>query len=298
MSTLPTAGYPHDPPLRARIQAFSPDEPGVVFPFSARLARENGWTRAFAQRVMEEYRRFVYLAMTAGHPVTPSVEVDQAWHLHLTCTRSYWEEMCGRVLGRPLHHDPTRGGRAESDKFVDWYARTLDSYRRAFGHAPPTDVWPSPAERFAPAGRIRQVSDATHWVLRKPRLPRRLAAAVAIGALLTVAACTAGEVQPQTFLTVAVLAAVFGGAVLSSARRGTSRGAPAARRRGSSAFGRRGSAAGGTGYGGSGWDGGDSDPGWGGGGGHCADGGGGDCGDGGGGDGGGGCGGGCGGCGG
>ena len=65
--TQPNGGYPHDHSLRARIQAFSPDEPGVVFPFSARLAREHGWTRAFAQRVVEEYRRFLYLAMTAGH---------------------------------------------------------------------------------------------------------------------------------------------------------------------------------------------------------------------------------------
>lgn len=187
----PMAGYPHDPQLRARIQAYSPDEPGVVFPFSARLARENGWTRPFAERVVEEYRRFVYLAVTSGHPVTPSVQVDQAWHLHLTYTRSYWDEMCGRVLGRPLHHGPTRGGRAEGDKFVDWYARTLDSYRSAFGHAPPPDLWPPSGERFARAARIRQVSGATHWIIPKPRLRgRALATAVALGALLAVAACT------------------------------------------------------------------------------------------------------------
>lgn len=185
------AGYPHDPQLRARIQAFSLDEPGVVFPFSARLARENGWTHPFSARVVEEYRRFVYLAMTAGHPVTPSQQVDEAWHLHLMYTRSYWEEMCGRVLGRPLHHEPTKGGPAEGSKFVDWYARTLDSYRRAFGHAPPPDVWPPPAERFAAPARIHPARNATHWRIRKPRLSRRvLATTVAIGALLVFAACT------------------------------------------------------------------------------------------------------------
>jgi hypothetical protein len=152
--STPNGGYRHDEELRARLQAFSPDEPGVVFPFSARLARESGWTRAFAERVVEEYRRFLYLAMTAGHPVTPSVEVDQAWHQHLTYTRSYWDDLCGRVLGRPLHHEPTKGGRAEGDKFVDWYARTLDSYRAAFGHQPPRDIWPTPAERFAKEAQI------------------------------------------------------------------------------------------------------------------------------------------------
>lgn len=223
MSTQPMAGYPHDPQLRARIQAFSPDEPGVVFPFSARLARENGWTRAFAERVMEEYRRFVYLAITAGHPVTPSRQVDEAWHLHLVYTRSYWEEMCGRVLGRPLHHDPTKGGGAEGTKFVDWYARTLDSYARAFGHAPPPDVWPSPAERFAPPAPVRPVSDATHWMIRKPRVRRgTLTAAVAIGALLGVAACTGTELGTG-FLLVGLVALV--GAFASSW------GQPAPRRR-------------------------------------------------------------------
>jgi hypothetical protein len=210
VSTQPTAGYPHDPQLRARIQAFSPDEPGVAFPFSARLARENGWTRPFAGRMMEEYRRFVYLAMTAGHPVSPSEQVDEVWHLHLTYTRSYWEEMCGRVLGRPLHHEPTRGGRAESAKFVDWYARTLDSYARAFGHAPPPDAWPSAAERFSPAGRPRHVSPATHWIIRKPRLTRGvLTAAVAMGALLLVAACTPDEQRGMWMLGGVVGAALL-----------------------------------------------------------------------------------------
>lgn len=173
--------------LRARIQAFRLDEPDSVFPFSARLARENGWSRPYALRVVEEYKRFVYLAMAAGHPVTPSVEVDQAWHLHLTYTRSYWEEMCGRVLGRPLHHEPTRGGRAEGAKFTDWYARTLRSYHDAFGAAPPPDIWPSPAERFAPAARTRTVSDATHWVIRRPRFRPAYAAPLALAAL---AGCT------------------------------------------------------------------------------------------------------------
>lgn len=208
MST-PNGGYQHNQELRARIQAFSPDEPGVVFPFSARLARENGWTRGFAERVMEEYRRFLYLAMTAGHPVSPSVQVDQAWHQHLTYTRSYWDELCGRVLGRPLHHEPTKGGSAEGDKFAGWYARTLDSYRAAFGAEPPRDIWPTPAERFAREARIVQVSQATHWIIRKPRLPRRMmTAAAAIGGLVLAAACTGGQMGRGDWIFVAVLIGV------------------------------------------------------------------------------------------
>ncbi|HEY0016814.1 MAG TPA: hypothetical protein VGC13_10865 [Longimicrobium sp.] len=216
--TQPNGGYRQDQELRARIQAFSPDEPGIVFPFSARLARENGWTRAFAERVVEEYRRFLYLAMTAGHPVTPSVQVDQAWHQHLTYTRSYWDDLCGRVLGRPLHHEPTRGGSAEGGKFVDWYARTLDSYRAAFGHEPPRDVWPTPAERFASKAHLRQVSDATHWIVRKPRLPREsMAAAAGFGALLLVGAC-AGMGEPGWAAIGVIVVAVIIGIVVRAAQ--------------------------------------------------------------------------------
>ena len=87
--------------------------------------------------------------MTVGRHVCPSEDVDQAWHLHLTYTRSYWKRFCGDVLGRPLHHDPTRGGPAEARKHLAMYDRTLAAYREAFGHEPPPDIW-SPA---APSAR-------------------------------------------------------------------------------------------------------------------------------------------------
>jgi hypothetical protein len=53
--------------LYNRISSFEFDEPGAEFTFSARLARENGWTRRFAARVIDEYKKFAFLAMTAGH---------------------------------------------------------------------------------------------------------------------------------------------------------------------------------------------------------------------------------------
>ncbi|HYW09409.1 MAG TPA: hypothetical protein VE913_20780 [Longimicrobium sp.] len=175
--------------LRDRLAAFRIDDPEAAFPFSARLARENGWSREHTHRVLAEYRRFLYLAMAAGHPVSPSSDVDEAWHLHLLYTRSYWEELVPEVLGKPLHHGPTRGGSAESAKFDDWYSRTLASYEAAFGSAPPRDIWPAPAGRFAPHARMRHVSEATHWVIAKPRLPGRFA--LAAGLLMAVAGCSA-----------------------------------------------------------------------------------------------------------
>ncbi|MEM7273176.1 MAG: hypothetical protein AAF547_08870 [Actinomycetota bacterium] len=162
------------------------------FGFTARLARDNGWSAAFAERVVEEYRRFVFLSQVLGHPVTPSDEVDQAWHLHLTYTRSYWDDLCGQVLGRPLHHGPTRGGPAEDTKFEDWYARTLDGYRAWFGTEPPADVWPPSSIRFGEAPYWVRVNTRRQLVIDRSRLPGRRhgRAGLLAGGSLLLAGCT------------------------------------------------------------------------------------------------------------
>lgn len=134
--------------LLGRILRFDVDGRPAEVTFAMRLARENQWSLDFADRVILEYKRFLYLATTAGHAVTPSKQVDQAWHLHLTYTRSYWDRLCRDTLGRALHHDPTTGGAAETAKFWIGYQRTLDSYRLAFGDDPPADIWPAHVERL------------------------------------------------------------------------------------------------------------------------------------------------------
>src|SRR5688572_21036861 len=130
-----------------RLRNLDFDAADAVLPFSARLARDNGWSRGFAAAAIEEYRKLCFLAVHAGHPVTPSDEVDQVWHLHLTYSQHYWDALCRGALGKPLQHGPTEGGAGEGRKFHDWYAATLASYRRYFGE-PPRDVWPAATERF------------------------------------------------------------------------------------------------------------------------------------------------------
>ncbi|GMU83926.1 MAG: hypothetical protein AMXMBFR47_37960 [Planctomycetota bacterium] len=184
----------NDPALLDRIMSFDIDGGPATLGFDRRLARECNWPLNYARRVIGEYRRFLYLAMTAGHPVTPSDEVDQAWHLHLVYTRSYWERLCRDVLPRPLHHEPTRGGRSESAKFDDWYARTLESYAAAFGAAPPADIWPAAQQRFDSGRRFERVRKADCWIVRKPRLRSVLpAAALILLSPLAVGLLAAGE---------------------------------------------------------------------------------------------------------
>ena len=213
-------------PLWRRIDGFELDDMGAALTFTRRLARDNGWTNAFAARAVEEYKRFCYLAFRAGHPVTPSDEVDQAWHLHLAYTRSYWDEFCGEVLGGPLHHGPTKGGRAEGAKFRDWYQTTRDSYVRIFGTPPPDDIWPDTERRFHNAGSFRRINTSSVWLIPKPAIRRAAPAAGMLPvALVALAACTeldGGGIAGGTVLVIAV--AVLLAMIISIKRPNSGRG--------------------------------------------------------------------------
>ncbi|WP_421837499.1 glycine-rich domain-containing protein [Novosphingobium sp.] len=156
-------------PLWQTLSAYEVGPVDADLSFTQRLARENGWSDAHAARVFEEYRRFLYLAATAPHAVTPSDAVDQAWHLHLTFTRDYWERLCPDVLGRAMHHGPTKGGRAEGERFFEQYALTLRSYEAAFGPAP-ADIWPDARRRLWVDPQARRVHPREVLII-----PRRLA---------------------------------------------------------------------------------------------------------------------------
>lgn len=164
-----------------RISTFTLDDPEVAFSFSDRLARENSWTRDFARDAVEEYRRFLYLAATGDRPSTPSDIVDQVWHLHLTYTRSYWDGLCGEVLGRALHHGPTKGGPAEEARYRTQYAETLQRYHAEFGIPAPARFWPDEDTRFSSAPHLSWVDRRDYLVVRKSALRSVALGAAAAG---------------------------------------------------------------------------------------------------------------------
>lgn len=179
---------PRDDALWQRIADHRIGPADASLTFAARLARENRWSTAHAERVIGEYKRFCYLAMTAGHEVTPSDAVDQAWHLHLTYSRDYWQTFCRDVLGAELHHGPTKGGDAEKHRFYIQYAQTLAAYEDAFGTPPPVDIWPDAAQRFRVDPRGVRVNLSAAIVLK-----RRVA--LAMGLAVFVAGWFAGRVM-------------------------------------------------------------------------------------------------------
>jgi hypothetical protein len=154
--------------LWKNIHDFPLDDASSALTFTQRLARENNWNLHFAERVTTAYKNFIFLCMVSPQQVTPPDAVDQAWHLHMTYTQSYWNELCAKVLGKPLHHHPTRGGDQENEKFFAQYEATLQLYREKLGEEPPEDIWPPAEKRFA-AGEFVRVSKKAHWVVKKPK---------------------------------------------------------------------------------------------------------------------------------
>lgn len=191
---------------------------GAAVTFVARLARENGWSAAYADAVFGEYRRFLYLAATSGRPVTPSEDVDQAWHLHLGYSRHYWDVLCGQILGRAFHHEPTAGGRDEVVRYHSQYEATLWLYQKTFGVSPPADIWPNAGVRFA--ARPQWVDRARFWLVPKALTSRAagLATATALLGACTMFTDDSGSPGILTFVLALLFVVAFFVGLLALAR--------------------------------------------------------------------------------
>ena len=153
--------------LWQRIDGFDLDNSGE-FPFSARLARDRDWSPEKARAAIEEYKKFIYLSCVATLPLAPSAVVGQVWHCHILDTRSYWTGLCERVLGRPIHHDPSEGGAARAYHVLDLYAEARSLYEREFGCAPPVEFWPLVSEGSVTAADPRAADRRSCWIAPQP----------------------------------------------------------------------------------------------------------------------------------
>jgi hypothetical protein len=170
--------------LWEKIKNFPLDEADAQLTFSDRLARENGWDKNYTQRVIDEYKKFIYLCCISPSAVTPSDPVDQVWHLHLTYTKSYWKDFCGNTLKKEIHHTPTKGGKDEQEKFNDYYSGLHQVYTEAFETPPPPDIWQDNTTRFSDIN-FQRVNLGRYWKLKKPTKRTRKAAAQLIPYTLT-----------------------------------------------------------------------------------------------------------------
>jgi hypothetical protein len=111
-----------------RVLPFRPERDGLADPprectrFEQNLAKAGHWTDESAARLVEEYRRFEYLAKLSVRPVVPPPLIAQV----------------GRLLAGMGHQAvaPALGGAMP-------YAGLRTDYQREFGQMPPPDIWPS-----------------------------------------------------------------------------------------------------------------------------------------------------------
>ncbi|MBC8111343.1 MAG: hypothetical protein H7Y04_09820 [Verrucomicrobia bacterium] len=152
--------------LWQKIENFQFNDLQVRLSFADRLARENGWSEIYTAKVMEEYKKFMFLCCITETGVTPSDPVDQAWHLHLTFTKSYWIDFCRNTLGKEIHHNPTKGGRGEAEKFNTFYTDTHKLYQEKFGVEPPANIWHDNQTRFTDID-FQGVNLKKFWLIKK-----------------------------------------------------------------------------------------------------------------------------------
>lgn len=156
---------PEEANLYKEICDFKLDPDFAAYPLSKKLAYQYQWSGVYTYRAIQEYKKFVFLAMVADHTVSPSAPVDCVWHFHLLYTHSYWNEFCGKVLNRPLHHSPSLGGKQESSRHYRQYCQTLSSYKKYFG-TPPSDIWEEP-KLYGTKILYQWVNRDRYWIVLK-----------------------------------------------------------------------------------------------------------------------------------
>lgn len=93
-----------------------------------------GWLLDAAFHAVEEYRRFLFLALTCQTAIVPTRTVDGVWHAHILDTMKYAED-CENTWGFFLHHFPYFGMRGADDRAALQAAgrQTAALYLKAFG---------------------------------------------------------------------------------------------------------------------------------------------------------------------
>ena len=176
-----------------------------------RLQQQQGWDTGLTLRALNEYRRFIVLAMTAPHPVTPSQLVDEVWHTHVLLTRDYWERLTP-LLPAPLHHEPGDGSPGDDAHFAGQYERTLDLYQQTFGQPAPAELWPDP-RRGADTRRGEAAAAQAPAEASAPApspLPRTIQTVVALVVAAVVTGLSAGPAMPLfSLLALIVFGVVF-----------------------------------------------------------------------------------------
>lgn len=118
-------------PTLAEVDAYP--LPDMLIP---RVAKEHGYTLDDATMLVREAKRMLYLSASQQTVVSPSEDIDMAWHEMLMFTRFYQE--FSQFIGKFIHHDPTPGPPDGGNV----YRQTKIKYEQTFQEIPNQKYWP------------------------------------------------------------------------------------------------------------------------------------------------------------
>lgn len=136
---------PKETQLWRKLKQYPLDTIDLLFPFYARLMRENNWSKPHSLQVIEEYKKFMFLWSVAGVPLCAPASIRKVWQLHLLYTQSYWDEFCRGIFGKPIHHSLTSGNEIDYQEETAGYHQLTKVYQRYFKNQPPATIWLSDA---------------------------------------------------------------------------------------------------------------------------------------------------------
>lgn len=125
-------------PLWLKLNLMNAEGLQAFAPLMDMMQKQMGQSSETAQRVIEEYRKFLFLAMRAGHQVIPPGPVNDAWMMHLQNAQNYWENLGQMIAERPMAQG---SGAGQFATMADAWKMTLESYEKIFGMKPPMDIW-------------------------------------------------------------------------------------------------------------------------------------------------------------
>ena len=108
----------------------------------------------YAQALLREAKRMLYLSIVSDEAIAPPDRIDWAWHEMLMFTRL--DKTCSEFIGGFVHHDPNpptgdmheetwqeiQATVGKPTPGTDTYNRTKANYEKFFGEKPNPLYWP------------------------------------------------------------------------------------------------------------------------------------------------------------
>jgi hypothetical protein len=109
--------------------------------FADKIARKNSCSKGYALKAVNEYKKFLYLAVISDFHVTPSQPIDKVWHEHILFTQAYGI-FCEEIIEYNLNHHPELIPMEEqTERYHAQYLSTIELYIEEFGKLPPANIW-------------------------------------------------------------------------------------------------------------------------------------------------------------